>query len=154
MPHSTDTAEAIRTRASDIAETAQSHIADVAKSQTDATRDAAASKANEFADAARDAGQNFDPDSMQAEALRKVATTIEGISQHLRDKPIGELADDAAMFARRNPLLVLSGAAVAGFAIARFLKSSTPQVNISSDDPWSGHLKSGHVDDCGVGDVS
>ena len=67
---------------------------------------------------------------------------LDQITAHLRDRPVDNIVADAAGFARRNPLLVLGGAALAGFAAARMVKSAGVSSNTQNDpaDPWSGHL--------------
>ena len=70
------------------------------------------------------------------------AALVDQIAAHLRDRPVDELVADAAGFARRNPLLVLGGAALVGFAAARIVKSSGGSFTAQTGpvDPWSGHL--------------
>ena len=48
-------------------------------------------------------------------------------SETLREREVTQLLDDTVQFARRQPMLFFSGALAAGFAGARFLRSSTQQ---------------------------
>ena len=99
------------------------------------------------ATAAHRASDAFDAGSLQAAALDQLAQGLDGLSRSLQERSIDGLADDVAMFARRNPLLFLGGAALAGFAAARFLKSSPTQTSAVTEDPWANHLshQSGRV---------
>ncbi len=93
--------------------------------------------AGERVDAARDtlvsAGERL------AETLQTEAGTMEGVSSRvlnglaggvatvtdgLRGRTLGDLLSGAQDYARRNPGTFALGAAVAGFALARFLRSS------------------------------
>lgn len=58
--------------------------------------------------------------------VHRAADAADGIARALRERPLGELAADVAAFARRNPGAFFAVAAVAGFALARFVKSGTP----------------------------
>ncbi|MFA8384675.1 MAG: hypothetical protein ACEPO2_03575 [Pelagibaca sp.] len=83
------------------------------------------------------------PDTLQDAALAQLGAQINGIAARLQDTSVDEMVDDVALFARRNPLLFLGGAALAGFAAARFLKSGGGSQTSHEDefDPWSGHLQ-------------
>lgn len=48
-------------------------------------------------------------------------------SETLRERDVTQLLDDTVQFARRQPMLFFSGALAAGFAGARFLRTSTQQ---------------------------
>jgi len=48
-------------------------------------------------------------------------------SETLREREVTQLLDDTVQFARRQPMLFFSGALAAGFAGARFLRTSTQQ---------------------------
>lgn len=132
-----DQSENLRDRAGRLAEDARDTVTDAARQQGAQVRDAAVDEADHVADAARDARRHFDSSSLQAEALKAVQHQIEGVTQRLRDRPVEDLIDDAAVFARRNPLLVLGGAAVVGFAAARFLKAEPRTQHQASEDPWT-----------------
>lgn len=142
MTSKAEATQTLKSAARDAAET----VRDTAK--TTATETAAELKsdavhhADQAAAAAQEAAAQFDPQSLQAEAMRVVADKITETTDRFRNKPIDELIDDAAVFARRNPLIVLGGAALLGFAAARFLKSgSNSSASLQSGDPWTGHLR-------------
>ncbi|GGC13998.1 hypothetical protein GCM10011363_33210 [Marivita lacus] len=92
---------------------------------------------------AETAGQDSHPDTLQDAALAQLGAQINVIAARFQDTSVDEMVDDVAVFARRNPLLFLGGAALAGFAAARFLKSGGGSQTSEEDafDPWSGHLQ-------------
>lgn len=135
---STDLGEAVSDAANDLKDTAR----DVVEQKANAAKDTAVEKADQFTAAAVAAERQFDPSSVQAEALRVASEQISNAMTHIRNKPVDELLDDAALFAKRNPLLVLGGAALVGFAAARFFKSGgNGNEPWSAGDPWQGHLE-------------
>jgi vacuolar-type H+-ATPase subunit H len=129
--------EHLKQKASDLADQTRRDLAASARERGEDIRDSAVENADQLSGAAEDASRNFEPGSLQADALRAVTQQIDAITRHLRDRPLDELFDDAAVFARKNPLLVLGGAAVVGFAAARFLKADAGIEDESPpDDPW------------------
>ena len=92
-------------------------------------------------DHAGDTSQARTPDaaSPQAQALHHVADHIEDFAGQLRTTDLAKVADQATDIARRNPLLFVGGAVIAGFAAARFLKARDPKPAIAahSADPWA-----------------
>ena len=60
---------------------------------------------------------------------RRAAGAIENAANSLASKDPDELVDDTREFIRKSPGVALAGAAIAGFAIARLIKSG-----LSSDD--------------------
>ncbi|MBY6067830.1 hypothetical protein KUW17_13825 [Leisingera aquaemixtae] len=88
---------------------------------------AAAAQAQAAAEAAASAAQAFDPGSMQAQAAQAVAGRLEDAARQVRSLDLEETVQEVSAFARRNPLLFLSAAALAGFAATRFLKASAPE---------------------------
>ncbi|MDQ3654696.1 MAG: hypothetical protein M3457_06415 [Chloroflexota bacterium] len=59
-------------------------------------------------------------------------------SETLRERDVAQLLDDTVQFARRQPMLFFSGALAAGFAGARFLRSSTQQPETTSTPATDG----------------
>jgi hypothetical protein len=104
----------------------------------------AAAKAEEIAEAGKQAGA--DRTAGIAGATRRVADDLEGtspeIAQHvraaadsiekvaasLRERSVGDLMQEASGFARRQPVAFFGAAVLAGFAVARFAKSSSSGV--------------------------
>ena len=54
---------------------------------------------------------------------RKAATAIDDVANKLASKNPDELIDDTRDFVRKSPGVVLAGAAIVGFALARLVKS-------------------------------
>ena len=69
-------------------------------------------------------GQNLGPLVGVADSA---ATQLEDLSRYLRDSNVEDLVRDVEGFARRQPVLFLSGAFAIGLLAARFLKSSAPE---------------------------
>ena len=78
-------------------------------------------------------GQNVGPLVGVASAA---ADQIETLSGYLRDTDVNELIRDVEDFARRQPILFLSGAFALGLLGARFLKSSTPEPEWNGEDQF------------------
>ncbi|PJI84462.1 hypothetical protein BC777_3522 [Yoonia maricola] len=135
--------------ASDLNDTARAHVEDIgaqakaaatqeAVSQADKVKQATASQVQQAADAADAAASQLNPASPQAEAMKQVADHIEGVASQLRQADVRELASQVTDVARSNPMLFIGGAAIAGFAAARFLKARDPQPHSGADsDPWA-----------------
>lgn len=149
MADARDTIETAKERATEMATDARDMAAASAQEEAEKARAQAIGGADEAARATEAARNEVDPDSIQAAALKQIGAQISHAADRLRDKPVDAMVDDVAVFARRNPMLFLGGAALAGFAAARFLKSgnagSDRHASHASDDPWSGHL----IDDGG-----
>jgi hypothetical protein len=60
-----------------------------------------------------------------AKLADQAAERIEGAGSYLRDSDADRILNDIEDFGRRRPWAVLAGGAVAGFAVARFLKASS-----------------------------
>jgi hypothetical protein len=80
-----------------------------------------------FARAMDGAAQQFAKEAPAAgDMLRGAAGSISNMSRTLRNKQIAELTGALDHFARNQPVALFAGAVVAGFALSRFLKSSSP----------------------------
>ncbi|WP_420862966.1 hypothetical protein [Algirhabdus cladophorae] len=137
MSSPSDVKSTLRAEAKEVGDRAKATLAQEANARMDQAKDMAADKTQETADAADAAAAQFDPASPQAEAMQHVADHIEGVASQLRHADVTKLASQASDVIRRNPLLFIGGAAVAGFAAARFLKARDPQpAHSGHDDPW------------------
>ena len=58
-----------------------------------------------------------------AEYVRGAAQKIERLADDLREKKVGELLTSAAEFGRSQPVAMLAGAALVGFALSRVIKA-------------------------------
>ncbi|HEY1541561.1 MAG TPA: hypothetical protein VGG01_04050 [Xanthobacteraceae bacterium] len=59
--------------------------------------------------------------------IHSAAETLQGASSTLRERSIEDVVGRFRDFARRQPAAAFAGSVLAGFALARFLKSSNPR---------------------------
>jgi hypothetical protein len=116
--------------AADEAVTQGESIVDAARGRAEGLaeegKEAVAGQASGFATAIRHAADDLEGTSPEiARHVRTAAESVEGISSALRDRSAGQLVQDVADFARRQPAAFFGVAAIAGFALARFAKSSS-----------------------------
>lgn len=112
-----------------VAGEAKLHAADT----FDTVRDAASDRAGAARDVIVEAGDRLS-ERLQIEAeggtgvssrvLGSIADGVATVTDGLRGRTLGDLVADARDYAKRNPGTFAVGAAVAGFAVARFLRSS------------------------------
>lgn len=134
-----DTAQNLKTHARDLGEQAQETVTSNAQAHAQHAKDEAVGRVQQAADATQAAADEFDPNSPQAQALHQVADAVEGVAQQLRGADVGQMMQQVSGFARQNPALFVGGAAVAGLALARFLKARNPvetHAYAADDDPW------------------
>ena len=62
----------------------------------------------------------------QQDLLREAADGLKQIAHAVEGKSIGTMAGELSEFGRQNPVAYLGGAALVGFALARFARASTP----------------------------
>ena len=68
-------------------------------------------------------------DSMEEQApavadyVRTASEKMDRLATDLRDKKVGDLLNSAAEFGRAQPLVLLAGAALVGFALSRLVKA-------------------------------
>jgi hypothetical protein len=74
-----------------------------------------------------------------AEYVRGAGQKIDRLASDLRDKKVGDLLTSAAEFGRSQPVIMLAGAALVGFALSRLVKAGvatpakpTPSDNVST----------------------
>jgi F0F1-type ATP synthase membrane subunit b/b' len=70
-----------------------------------------------------------------ARHVRAAAGSLQGISEALRDRSAGQLIQDATDFARRQPTIFFAAAALAGFALVRFARSSASNSTSGKSTP-------------------
>jgi len=91
-----------------------------------------------FARAIHRAGDEIDSQSPAiSHQFHSVAQHVETLSDSIREKSVRDLFTSASNLARAQPAVFFAGAAVAGFALARFIKSSAmhPQDDVSQPNP-------------------
>jgi len=134
----TDAAKETAAAAMDMASETGRSMKDSVQAQASEAMDGMREAAGERAEAARDS--LVGAADRLAETLHAEAKSTEGVAQRvlggladgvstvsdgMRGRSLGDLLADAQGYARRNPGTFAVGAAVAGFALARFLRSSS-----------------------------
>jgi hypothetical protein len=69
-----------------------------------------------------------------AEYVRLAARKINGLADDLREKKVGELLTSATEFGRSQPVVMLAGAALVGFALSRLIKAGVAAPSAAKDD--------------------
>lgn len=123
-----EAAEAIREAAEAVTEEAQKSVRRTAKAVRGAAGKAAsrARKSTAAAVARADEVLHEQVEKQEVAAHRlvdSVAGGFENLSGQLREGGVGQAFAEVEGFARRNPLLFIAGAALAGFAIARMTQA-------------------------------
>lgn len=138
MSTTSDLGNRAKEHAAELRDQAKAAATQEAVARAEEAKTTVASKVQQTADAADAAANQFDPASAQAQAVQQVADHIEDVATKLRTADVQKLAGQATEMARRNPLLFIGGAAIAGFAAARFLKARDPHPTGYADhtDPW------------------
>jgi hypothetical protein len=147
----TDSAEAAKEAASSALHTAaeagrsaSDEIASQAAETLETARDFATGRAEALRDTLADAADHIatrldsEKDRLTGLSERVLGGLSEGVtsvSDSLRGRSLGDLLADAQGYARRNPGTFALGAAVAGFALARVIGSSSArhQARITAD---------------------
>jgi hypothetical protein len=78
-----------------------------------------------------------------AEYIRLAADRIDSVSDAFRRRDLNQLVTDLQGFARRQPTAFLGAAALAGFAVVRFLKTSTAGARAANNQGAGTHLDTG-----------
>lgn len=126
MTNNSDLESQARAQATDLSRRAKEAVADKVRDAADAAQSQAAREMQSTADAANAAADALAPGAVQAQAAQLVADHLEDAAHRVRNLNVDQTVRDVSAFARRNPLLFLGGAALAGFAATRFLKASEP----------------------------
>jgi hypothetical protein len=97
-----------------------------ARSAADEQKNVAAERVGGVARALRVASDDLHDQgqSLVAGYSRQVAEGLESMAQSLSRRSLGDLVEGVEDFARERPVAFMGGAMVAGFALARFMKSS------------------------------
>lgn len=128
-----ETASAAMDVASEAGRTVKSELNAHAADTLHTVREAAGERADAARDTVVNAGERL-AETLQSEAqavggmpsrmLNGLASGVTTVTDGLRGQTLGDLLANAKDYARRNPGTFAVGAAVAGFALARFLRSS------------------------------
>jgi hypothetical protein len=126
-------AREMKERASNVAESAKdlaSQAGEKLLSSVEEQKTAGADFVTGMAGAIRRAANEFDKDVPQAASyIRLAADQIDTASDAFRRRDLSQLVADVQWFARRQPTAFLGAAVLAGFAVVRFLKTSTAGAN-------------------------
>lgn len=122
-----EAAQAAKDTAKQYAERAR----DEAYARGEAYRDYAADETGKVASALRKASEDLSAGSPQERFVAQIADSIADTADRMRGMNLNEAARETTDFARRHPAAFLGGAALIGFAAARFLKASASH----EDDP-------------------
>jgi hypothetical protein len=82
-----------------------------------------------MAGAMRRAAHEFADVPQAGQYIRLAADRIEGVSDAFKRRDVNQLVSDVQDFARRQPTAFIGAAVLAGFAVVRFLKTSTANAN-------------------------
>ena len=88
---------------------------------------AAADEIGRTAQGLEAAAAEMEGSPLQQDLLREAADGLKQISAAVQGKSIATMVEDLSAFGRSNPLAFLGGAALAGFALARFARASAPE---------------------------
>ena len=113
---------------------------DRARSAADQQKHAAVGRVEGIAHALRTASDELRDQGQPivAEYSRYAAEGLESMAQSLDRREVGDFVNGIEQFARERPVAFIGGAMVAGFALARFMKSSSArrdQRGDRSDEP-------------------
>lgn len=117
-----------------MASTARNYAGDMANRAKDKGRtvfeqqkETALGQVGSVAQAIRSTASNLQGEGQDQTAryVQMLADQLESLSGRLRDKDLDTLVQDAQNLARRSPGTLIVGSVVAGFLLARFLKSSS-----------------------------
>ena len=122
--------ERIKEKAGELKQQAKETAHDVrqrARSAVDEQKHVAVGRVEGIAHALRTASDELRDQGqpMVAEYSRYAAEGLESMAQSLDRREVGDFVENIEQFARERPVAFLGGAMVAGFALARFMKSSS-----------------------------
>jgi hypothetical protein len=123
-------------KAQDTALDAKDALVSGAASTLASVKEAAVEKADEARESLSDVGDRLaatlqrastetDSDALKSRVLSSVAKGVTSASDALRERSVADLTSDLKALARRHPGAFMAAAAVAGFAAARFVRSSS-----------------------------
>ena len=121
-----ETYESAKKATSQIASDASSYARNEVSARAEAGKNTLADEGSRLAAGLRDVAHDPETSDLHARFLDTVASSISSVSDDLRGRSVGSMIEEVETFARRNPGAFFAGAAVAGFALARFAKASKP----------------------------
>jgi len=122
-------AQSMRAQASDLV----SNIGQELGATAEANVASGANALRSFAKAMDTAAQELESQSPAvARRVRDAAAQVESFTDGISNRSLGELVTAATDLARRQPTYFIAGAVLGGFALARFIKSSSSQTGTQS----------------------
>lgn len=109
-----------------------SGVASQAGERLDDTKNRLADQGDRMAESLREAAHQDDEGGMQSRVLESVASGLSTMTDTLRSADPSAMMSSVQGFARRNPILFATGAAVAGLLVARALAGSSSSAGSSS----------------------
>jgi len=150
-----DGAREMKDQAGNVAESAKDLASQAGEKLLDSVEEQKAAGADfvsGMAGAIRRAANEFGEMPQAARYIRLAADQIDTASDAFRRRDLNQLVADVQGFARRQPTAFLGAAVVAGFAIVRFLKTSTAGASAGNgqgagrqDDGGSHSMQSGRA---------
>ena len=117
-----------------VVDAAQERAAGFAEEQ----KEAGAEQADSLARAVHRAADELQGTSPQiARYVHEAASSVDHLARALRDRSLGELIGGVEELARRQPVAFFGAAVLAGFALARFAKSSAQDARPSAHNTGS-----------------
>jgi hypothetical protein len=95
----------------------------------DQRKDTAAQSIADLASSLRETGESFEEQPSLKAFVGSAADGLDQLATGLRDRSFSEIYADVEAMARRQPLTFGAGAAIAGFLLARFIKSSAEEMS-------------------------
>lgn len=105
---------------------AKERIWSEAKRVADTRKTQASDNLNEIAKALRNTGQQFQNENKQhlAHYTDQAASKVEYVAQYLRNAEVEDLLRSAESLAKRQPVIVIAGAFIAGIFLAKMIRGS------------------------------
>ena len=119
-----------RRRAAGVQEAAGEALSDAkesAQEKAESVKGQAADEIERTAHGLEAAADELGDAPLQQELLREAADGLSQLARTVQNKSLGALVGDLSDFGRQNPVAYLGGAALAGFALARFARASAPE---------------------------
>ncbi|MGQ0567366.1 MAG: hypothetical protein ACT4OK_20200 [Gemmobacter sp.] len=123
-----DTGETLASEAGARAGRVAGAVRDAVTDRADAAKDTVATAGDRLADSLRNAAERVHDGGVPERVLHAVADRVGGAADSLRGHSAADLVTDLRSFASRHPGAFAAAAAVAGFALARYLQSSATSV--------------------------
>ncbi|WP_424933975.1 hypothetical protein [Amaricoccus macauensis] len=124
-----EAAERARERFDDARAQAEAGLQDasaMAMDKAEAAKKDAAGEVRRTADGLEAAAAELEDSPLQRDLLHEAADGLKQISRSVEGKSLSEMASGLSDLARKNPAAFLGGAALAGFAMARFARATDP----------------------------